>query len=490
MIRRGLITVAATAGIAAAASGCGGSSAKSPLDDALGYLPKTTPVAIAVKTDLKDPQYHSLDTLLKRFPFYTLIKQRLAAGFTIGGTKTSFAEVKELLGNDLVIGFPHAASGSSLSSATVVAWKTKDGKKAATLVGRTGRKVGSENGATLYEEANGNVDAIKGDVLVSAKSRPLVDAALKQRGSSDRLREDTFKSALSGLPTDAIVRVYGDFQRLLSSGRAAAAKRVPWVGALRTFGSTVTSASDGLVIDFRAKTQGSLSSAQLPLAAGSTAPKIVRRPHEVAVALRDPGQTVRFAEQAFLAAVPQGALGKAAIERALGINFDRDLIAPLGAGAAASVSLTGNVVARVDLKDPAAFKKTLSTLSRNLPKASNFVNGLTLQPGPNGLYQLKPRGAHRPEFVGVSGKELVIGTDPGQAIKFGSERATTATGANGALAFALDPRSILGDIIKRRGGQAGALFGGAFVAPLRDLTGYASVDTSGLSSHLKLTIAR
>ena len=186
MIRRGLITLAATAGIAAAASGCGGSSAKSPLDDALGYLPKTTPVAIAVKTDLKDPQYHNLDTLLKRFPFYTLIKQRIASGFTIGGTKTSFAEVKKLLGN----GFPHAASGSSLSSATVVAWKTKDGKKAATLVGRTGRKVGSENGATLYEEANGNVDAIKGDVLVSAKSRPLVDAALKQRGSSDRLRED------------------------------------------------------------------------------------------------------------------------------------------------------------------------------------------------------------------------------------------------------------------------------------------------------------
>ena len=84
----------------------------------------------------------------------------------------------------------------------------------------------------------------------------------------------------------------------------------------------------------------------------------------------------------------------------------------------------------------------------------------------------------------------MIGTDPGQAIKFGSEPATTATAANGALAFALDPRSILGDIIKRRGGQAGALFGGAFVAPLRDLTGYASADTSGISSHLKLTIAR
>ncbi len=488
MIRRALTVACVGAGLAVAASGCGGSSAKSPLDDALGYLPKTTPVAVAINTNLKDKQYTQLNNLLKRFPFYGLIKQRFMQGISAGGTHTTYAQVKPLLGNDLVIGFPSAGSGTPSSNDTVVAWKTKDGGKAESLLKKDSRKVGSEEGATLYQTSSGNTTALKGDVLVSAKSRALLDSALKQRGKGDRLREDTFKSALSGLPSDAIAKVYGDLQKLLSGSRAAQAKRVPWVGALRTFGSTVTAASDGLLVDFRAKTQGTLRSTQLPIAAGTTAPQIVRRPGEIAVGLRDPAQTLSFAEQALEAATPQGALAKVTFNRALGIDIDRDVVAALGPQSAFSVSLQGKVVGRFELKDPARFKKTLATIAKNLPKAGSLARGASLAPGPNGLYQLK-RQTGRPIFLGVTGNRLVVGDDPGRAVKFGNEAATTATGANGALAFALDPRSIFTAILKQRAGASGALFGGAFVAPLKDLSGYVNSETSGLSARFKLTIS-
>ena len=486
MIRRALVTLAVVAAIAVAAAGCGGSSAKSPLDDALGYLPKTTPVAVAINTDPNDTQYKQLNTLLKRFPFYDLIKQRVTQGLTSSaGSRTTFEQLKPLLGNDLVVGFPHV--GGVTGNQTVVAWKTKDGGKAESLIKRDGRKVGSEEGATLYEVPSGNTTAIKGDMLVSAKSRALVDAALKQRGKDDRLREDTFNAGLSGLPSDAIARVYGDFQQLLSSSSAAAAKKVPWVGALKTFGSTVTTASDGLLIDFRAKTEGSLSSSQLPIAAGSTAPGIVRRPNEVAVALHDPAQTLKFAEQAFLAAQPGGTLAKATFQRALGIDLDRDLIGVLGTDAAMSVGLKGSVVVRSDLTDPAKANKTLATIAKNLPNAGSLAKGTSLTPGPNGLYELKSPG-HKPEFIGVAGKRLVIGDDAGRAVKFGSETATTLPGANGALIFALDPKDIVNEILKRRGGSA-ALVGPALVAPLKDLTGYVQSATSGLTARVKLSIS-
>jgi len=488
VIRRALPVIAVVAGVAAAASGCGSSS--SALDDALGYLPKSTPVAIAVKTDLKDSQYRQLDTLLKRFPFYNLLKQRVMQGVSAGGNRATLAQVKPLLGNDVVIGFPNAGSaGGTSSSATVVAWKTKDGGKAESLIKHDSRKVGSEDGATLYQSPSGDTTAINSDTLVSSKDRSLLDAALKQRGKGDRLREDTFKAGLAGVPTNAIVRVYGNLQQLLSSGRAASAKQVPWVGALRTFGATVTAASDGLLVDFHAKTQGSLTPAQLPIASGAAPPKIVRQPGEVAVALRDPAQTLGFAEQALVAATPQGALVKPALNRSLGIDIDRDVIGALGPGSAASIApKTGTVVARADLKDPAKFNATLATIAKNLPKAGSLARGTTLTPGPDGLYQLKPRTG-KATFIGVAGKELVVGQDPGAAVKFASAAATTATGAGGALATTLNPQQIITLYLTARGGSAAAI-AGAFIAPLKDLSGYVDSETSGLTARFKLTISR
>lgn len=483
MIRRALI-VAFAVGALAAASGCG-SSAKSPLDDSLGYFAKTVPVVVAVNTNLKDSQYHQLDTLLKRFPFYGLLKQRFTQQLNAGGTRTSFAELKPLLGNPLVVGFPQIGSSTNQ---TVVTWKTKDGKKAEDLVKRNGQKLGSEEGATVYQESSGNTTAVKGDTIISAKSRALVDAALKQRGKDDRLREDTFKSALSGLPSDNIASVYGNFETLLGSGRAAAAKKVPWVGALRTFGSTVTSASDGVVIDFRAKTEGSLSSSQLPIASGSASPPVVRRSNEVGIGLGNPAQTVKFAEQALEASSPQVALAKSTFSHALGVDIDKDVIGALGSESAASVSLAGSVVFRSDLKNPDQFKKTLATISKNLPKVGSLAQGATLTPGPNGLYQFKPRSG-KPEYIGVAGKRLVIGDDPNRAVKFANEAATAVPGGNGALVVALDPKGIATELLKKQGGATGAALGGAFVAPLKDFTGHVQSETSGLTARFKLTIS-
>ena len=83
--RRALATLLAVAAIAIALAGCGGSnSAKSALDDALGYMPKGTPIVIAVKTDFGDQQYKNLNSLLDRFPFVGALKNQLKNRITFG----------------------------------------------------------------------------------------------------------------------------------------------------------------------------------------------------------------------------------------------------------------------------------------------------------------------------------------------------------------------------------------------------------------------
>ena len=65
--------------LAAAGCGSGGPSgnAKSPLDEALGYLPKSAPFAVAIDTDVNDAQWKSLIANVKKFPFSGQIENSL-----------------------------------------------------------------------------------------------------------------------------------------------------------------------------------------------------------------------------------------------------------------------------------------------------------------------------------------------------------------------------------------------------------------------------
>src|SRR4051812_49854409 len=66
---RRLLPFLALLAIAIAGCGGGGSSASSPLDEGLGFLPKDAPFAVAISTDTGSGQYQKADTILKKVPF-------------------------------------------------------------------------------------------------------------------------------------------------------------------------------------------------------------------------------------------------------------------------------------------------------------------------------------------------------------------------------------------------------------------------------------
>src|SRR3954468_13159876 len=102
---RRLLPFLALLALAIAGCGGGGSSASSPLDEGLGFLPKDAPFAVAIKTDTGSGQYQKANRILKKFPFgdqaLQTLKRRLEQG------SVSFdKDVKPILGNDFVVGAP------------------------------------------------------------------------------------------------------------------------------------------------------------------------------------------------------------------------------------------------------------------------------------------------------------------------------------------------------------------------------------------------
>src|SRR5437868_3848523 len=66
---RRLLPLLAVLAVVAAGCGGGGSNAKSPLDEGLGFLPKDAPFAVAISTDTESGQYQSANSIVKKFPF-------------------------------------------------------------------------------------------------------------------------------------------------------------------------------------------------------------------------------------------------------------------------------------------------------------------------------------------------------------------------------------------------------------------------------------
>ena len=492
-MRRTLTILLALAAVAAIVAGCGKSTAaKGGLDDALGYLPKDSLVVVAIKTNLDDAQYKHLNAMLDRFPFSGQIKDKFKQGISRGsGGRFDFnKDVKPALGNDVVLGIPNGAAAQSEGRNFVIAWRTSSGD-AKKLLSAGERKVGSAKGATVYQDAtHGTFDAVKGSLVVSAPTKAALDGALAQRSAGNRLTKADFERNLAGLDKNALVRVEGDLQRILaSSPKSAQARKVPWVGALRTFAATGAAVSDGIQFDFKATTQGALTAAKLPLAAGPASPPVVKRPGEIGTALRNPAQIAKFFEQAGLISDAKSAGKKARLQKQLGVNIDRDLIAQLGGDSASSFGLDGGFAVRSDLRDPRAFSKTLATVVKNLPKvkrpSGHPAPKIALSTG--GLYVMtKPDG--RKQYAGVVGDKFVLASDPVRAKEFAAQQASPVSGAHGAFVISADPRSIADAIIQKRATGAAALLGTAITGPLKDFSGWADSETGALTGHLKLTI--
>ena len=123
---RGLLSFAVVL-VVLALGACGGDDSGSALDSALAYLPKDTPFAVALDTDVEGDQYGAVDDLLDEFPFGDQIRGDLLRELERSSGGVSFEEdVKPVLGNPLVVGAANAEAITADSGDFVVAGKAKD----------------------------------------------------------------------------------------------------------------------------------------------------------------------------------------------------------------------------------------------------------------------------------------------------------------------------------------------------------------------------
>jgi hypothetical protein len=483
-----------------AAAGCGGGDDSGALGAALAYLPKDTPLAIALDTDVEGDQYQALGKLVDRFPFGDQVTGNLLRQFEQSSGGISFDEdLKPVLGNPVVLGAPSVEAISDNSNDFVLAGKAKDEGALGDLVDKLNpRKVGEASGATLYQRGD-SFFAVEGDMIEFAGDESQLKAALERADGDDHFDEDTFNQALEGLPDSALMRVYADLEAFLKNDPGTVdARKVKWIGALRTLGITARAADDSIDVDFRARTEGDLSDEDLPIAPGDEAPPIIERDGEIGLGIRDPAHIVHFGENAGQAIDPAGfgdyARAKQTIDKQLGVSLDDDLIAQLNGNVSASVAAGGGFGVRAELKDPQAFERTLAKVADVLP---SFAEGagfgqlrLSKPSGGADFYVLSQRGGGKVGF-GVVDDVLVVATNARRARELAGEEPVAVQGAKGSVVTGADAEPLVRALLEDFGSSLGipdlgALGTGLLTRPLGDLSGSASASTDELRGRLTL----
>jgi hypothetical protein len=480
-----------------AIAGCGdsGGPGGSALNQALAFLPKDSPFVAVVDTDLEGSQYKNAGRILDKFPFGDQAERGLEQSLEEEGLDFQ-KDIKPVLGNPAVIGAPDVQSIVRDDEQVIVAFQAKDEDKLKDLVEKEqgNEEVGEKEGAKIYRDDEGDHFAIDGDLAVVADSRKILDAALERSGGDDHLEEDAFNEALDGLPEDALARIYADVESLLKDDPDTRdARKVKWVNALRTFGLTASVAGDSVNVEFNLKTEsGELSEDDLPIASGGQAPQVVERPGELSFGLRDPSQIVDFAEQAGKAVNPRDfndfQTAKRQIDRQLGVNIDQDIVEQLTGDVSVNVNVNGDFGARAEVKDPAAFERTLARVARLAPRISQGQIRSVRKSGD--LYQAVDNSGETIVF-GVDDRVFVASNDASRARRLSSASGEAVPGAEGSVAFTADAERVADQAIERLApqiGLGGALGGQLFTGPLGGLTGSVSTDTDGMRGSFKLGI--
>ena len=487
-MRRHVATLVAALA-AALLAGCGGGGSGSATDDALSFMPKDAPLAVAFQTDPNSDQYKQVNKLLGRFPFGGQIKQQFKNGLSSSGYDFD-KDVKPVLGNDFVVTVPTAAALQQSNTPAIGALKAKDEGKAEELVKKKSTKVGTAEGTDVYRSGSDTFLAVKDGVLVVTDSMASMQDAMKRHSGGDHMTSDDLDAMLAGVEgEDGLARVGVNLQAVIAADpkAKAVAQKVKWVGGLRKAGITAAARSDGIEENFKVTTEG-VSEADLPLAPGAQAAPVVRRASDIGFGTRDLGQVVRFFESVGQATDQRGfarfTRNKAQFNRTLGIDVDRDVIDQLEGDAAVSVGIDGGFAARSGVKDPAAFKATLRKAVPKLPKAARGKPVRVAVPkSPNGFYTLAAANGKTYSFA-VIGDKFVVATDAARAAQFAGQSASPVPGAKGSLVTALDARTIANQVAGKAG-QAGASF---FTGALGDATGWVDTETSGMTGRFKLTI--
>ena len=488
--------------LALLAAGCGDDQgAESPLDEALGYLPADAPFAVAIETDLESGQYEAVSSILDRFPFGGQVKEGLKTEIEEGGDgDIDFdADVRPLLGNELVVGAPDTDALAEDAESFVAALQVADADKARELLDADPElePAGEASGATIWEEESGTAVALEEDVLVTDDSRGGLEQALVQRDSPGRMTEATFEEPLGDLPEDALLRVYADMEQIVGAGPGAdRARSVEWVAALRKLGATGSANGEGLYIDVSLATDpAGLTDEDLPIASSPENATVVGREEQVAVGIRDASQIERFLENV-AGVADSGRLGeldtvKKQFGRRLKVDIDRDLVDQLAGEASISAGLDGSYGFRVELDDPRAAKRTLDRLAERAPdigKTFDLDAPAVVRPRRGeDFYALATADGERAVF-GVVDDVFVLAQDPAQAGELAAADPGTVPGAAGSVVLQADAEALATEIASQRLDGIEGLGAGLFTGPLGQLTGSLEAETDGLRGHMQLEI--
>jgi hypothetical protein len=489
-----------------AIAGCGGSSgddASSPLDNALRYLPADTPFAAAIETDIAGEQFRNAGGLADQFALGDQLSEQLED--ILGDRAGQLEQIQQALGNEFVVGSTDARSflesGDGEDTAFVGAIQAESQDAVDQLIeGDKAKQDGEIEGATVYIDDSGDPFAIDGDVLVVAGTRQQLEDALATRNGDDSLTEESFDAGTEGVSKDALLRAYVNIGELLrASPEAKPALRSKWVAALRTAGIALTFEDEQISVDVEVKTDpDGLTDADLPIAAGPDSPQALDRDGEINLALRDPAQVLEFAQATARAVDPEGfgsfQADKATLERQLKIGLDDDLIAQLDGDLAVSIRLDGKFGARAELKDPAAFKQTLTKLEPILGDIASGAAGdrvgVAKPKAGDDFYAVATTGGDEIVF-GVVKDVFVVSNDPDVAAALASEQTEPVSGAEGALVLNTNAEQLAKVALEQAAGQGFDLEDRIKRAigtrPLDELVGSFEVTTGGLSGSFTLT---
>ena len=375
----GLLVVASGVGVAAAAQG---EPPRGP-NKALGYLPVGGVAYGVVTSDLSGQPFRTLDSRLVRPIVGVRVASLVEDGLEeLDGPGTYDRDIRAQLGNDIVVAvrWPTLLRGRE---GIVVALQIKDARamRAALDRARLLRIAGSAGPAVLYAERKQREAflALDGDVLVAADSERRLRRALARKAAGAGLTEAGLATRLGELPKDAPIRVAGDAPSLLAQPDLGRLRRVPWFAATRSFGATLSAASGRITADAVVRTDPArVTDAQLPLQPGDGPPALAPTLKQFASGSLNQSQTTAFLLRAARARFPRSAFVRDVrrVERALRINFEREVLRQFNGPSATLLAPNGRFAARSQVRDPARMARTLRRLAPHLGRLVHDLQSL------------------------------------------------------------------------------------------------------------------
>ena len=429
------------------------------------------------------------NSLLSRFPEATLgidtLEQKLQS---IGLNYDT--DIKPLFGNPIMLG---ASSGTSLSTASVggdylFAWVASSASGLKSLVSKLlhgGSSVGTRDGASLYRLGGVSL-AIDGATALIGSANA-VTGALSRHAQNAGFTPAEYANFTTGLPQSTLMEAFGSLTGVLAQPSAAKARQVPWVSAIRSYGAAISATSTGITFQYRLDTSGgSLTSSQIPIAAGTTPPDLAGNA-PIIVGIDDPGQIVSFALAAEQAASPasyaQFQARNAKLKRTLGIDLQS--LTTLFTGSLIVESDTHTTIGRVTVSNPSAAANVLAKLA-SAPRGL-FKNGSKISKLGGGFYVIKePKTTLT---VGIAGNQLVLGkATVAQDKAFAAAPTTPASFAHGSVAFQLSLVDLLRSKLSTAGGGEASQIIQLLLSHLGNLTGWAAASPSALTGAATLAL--